>query len=65
MHTAFLFVTAVIVAAGIKGGIERFSKVMMPLLFFIVLGIVAIAVALMLFFSSRRNPQLGLDEPAS
>jgi sugar phosphate permease len=32
---------------------------------FIVLGIVAIAVALMLFFSSRRNPQLGLDEPAS
>ena len=32
---------------------------------FILLGIVAIAVALMLFFSSRRNPQLGLDEPAS
>ena len=32
---------------------------------FIALGIVAIAVALMLFFSSRRNPQLGLDEPAS
>ena len=32
---------------------------------FIVLGIVAIAVALMLFFSSRWNPQLGLDEPAS
>ena len=30
---------------------------------FIVLGIVAIAVALMLFFSSRRNPQLGLDAP--
>ena len=32
---------------------------------FIVLGIVAIAVAFMLFFSSRRSPQLGLDEPAS
>ena len=32
---------------------------------FIVLGIVAITVALMLFFSSHRNPQLGLDEPAS
>ena len=32
---------------------------------FIVLGIVAITVAFMLFFSSRRNPQLGLDEPAS
>jgi Na+/melibiose symporter-like transporter len=31
---------------------------------FILLGIVAIAVAIMLFFSSRKNPQLGLDEPA-
>ena len=38
-HTAFLLVTAVIVAAGIKGGIEKFSKVMMPLLFFIVVAI--------------------------
>jgi NSS family neurotransmitter:Na+ symporter len=38
-HTLFLLVTAVIVAAGIKGGIEKFSKVMMPLLFVIVLGI--------------------------
>ena len=32
---------------------------------FIMLGVVAIAVALMLYFSSRRNPQLRLDEPAS
>ena len=32
---------------------------------FIALGVVAIAVALMLFFSSRRNPQLKLDEPVS
>ena len=39
MHTIFLLITAVIVAAGIKGGIEKFSKVMMPLLFVIVLGI--------------------------
>jgi sugar phosphate permease len=31
---------------------------------FILLGIVAIAVALMLFNSSRKNPQLKLDEPA-
>lgn len=31
---------------------------------FILLGIVAIAVALMLFFSSRKHPELGLDEPA-
>ena len=38
-HTIFLFITAVVVAAGIKGGIEKFSKVMMPLLFFIVIGI--------------------------
>ena len=32
---------------------------------FIVLGVVAIAVAFMLFFSSRRRPELHLDEPAS
>ena len=32
---------------------------------FIALGVVAIVVALMLFFSSRRNPQLKLDEPVS
>ena len=38
-HTVFLFVTAVIVAAGVKGGIEKFSKIMMPLLFVMVLGI--------------------------
>ena len=38
-HTIFLLATAVVVAAGIKGGIEKFSKVMMPLLFVIVLGI--------------------------
>lgn len=38
-HTAFLVVTALIVVVGIKDGIERFSKVMMPLLFFIVLAI--------------------------
>ena len=38
-HTLFLLITAVIVAAGIKGGIEKFSKVMMPMLFVIVLGI--------------------------
>jgi len=31
---------------------------------FILLGIVAIAVALMLFFSSRKHPELGLDERA-
>ena len=38
-HTIFLLATSIVVAAGIKGGIEKFSKVMMPLLFVIVLGI--------------------------
>ena len=38
-HTIFLSLTAVIVACGIKGGIEKFSKIMMPVLFVIVLGI--------------------------
>ena len=38
-HTIFLAATVVIVGAGIKGGIEQFSKVMMPLLFVAVLGI--------------------------
>ena len=31
---------------------------------FIILGIIAIGVAIMLFFSSRKNPQLELDAPA-
>ena len=38
-HTAFLVATTLIVVVGIKDGIEKFSKVMMPLLFFIVLAI--------------------------
>ena len=39
VHTGFLLATTLIVVFGIKGGIEKFSKVMMPLLFVIVLGI--------------------------
>ncbi|MCD8313889.1 MAG: sodium-dependent transporter [Bacteroidales bacterium] len=39
-HTIFLGLTAVIVAAGVQKGIERFGKIMMPVLFFIVLLIV-------------------------
>ena len=31
---------------------------------FILLGVVAIAVAVVLFFSSKKHPELGLDEPA-
>ena len=39
MHTLFMLVTTVIVLVGIKDGIEKFSKVMMPMLFFLVLAI--------------------------
>lgn len=38
-HTVFLLVTTLIVVIGIKNGIEKFSKVMMPILFFIVIAI--------------------------
>ena len=38
-HTVFLLITALVVVVGIKDGIEKFSKIMMPLLFFIVLAI--------------------------
>ena len=45
-HTAFMLVTTLIVVVGIKDGIETFSKVMMPLLFFIVIGIAIYSVSL-------------------
>ena len=45
-HTVFLLLTTVVVAYGIKGGIERFSKVMMPLLLVIVLSIAVYALTL-------------------
>ncbi len=38
-HTIFLALTAGVVVAGIQNGIEKFSKVMMPLLFLIIIGI--------------------------
>ncbi len=38
-HTIFLVLTAGIVVAGVQKGIEKFSKVMMPLLFLIIIGI--------------------------
>ena len=38
-HTVFLLITTLIVIVGIKDGIEKFSKVMMPLLFMIVVAI--------------------------
>lgn len=45
-HTLFLAATAVIVAAGIKDGIEKFSKVMMPVLFVIVIVIAIYSITL-------------------
>ena len=38
-HTVFLVVTGLIVIFGVKNGIEKFSKVMMPLLFVIMIAI--------------------------
>lgn len=38
-HTLFLVLTAGVVIAGVQNGIEKFSKVMMPLLFLIIIGI--------------------------
>lgn len=38
-HTVFLLITALVVLGGVKKGIEKFGKVMMPLLFFIVIAI--------------------------
>lgn len=45
-HTIFLAATAVVVMVGIKDGIEKFSKVMMPMLFVIVLAIAVYSVTL-------------------
>ena len=45
-HTLFLLATVIIVVVGIKDGIEKFSKVMMPLLFFIVLAIAVYSLTL-------------------
>lgn len=46
VHTAFLLLTTLIVVIGIKDGIEKFSKVMMPMLFFIVIGIAIYSITL-------------------
>ena len=46
VHTVFLLATTLIVVVGIKDGIEKFSKVMMPLLFLIVVAIAIYSVTL-------------------
>ena len=38
-HTLFLLASGIIVIFGVKNGIEKFSKIMMPLLFLIMIGI--------------------------
>lgn len=45
-HTAFLALTAFIVMGGVKSGIERFGKVMMPILFVVVVLIAVRAMTL-------------------
>ncbi len=45
-HTVFLLATTLIVVIGIKNGIEKFSKVMMPMLFFIVMAIAVYSLTL-------------------
>ena len=45
-HTIFLLATGFIVMVGIKDGIEKFSKIMMPLLFVIVLSIAVYSLTL-------------------
>ena len=45
-HTIFLGLTAGIVVLGVKNGIERFSKIMMPVLFFLMVAIAVRAMTL-------------------
>lgn len=45
-HTLFFLVTTAVVMVGIKDGIEKFSKIMMPILFFIVLAIAVYSLTL-------------------
>lgn len=45
-HTVFLGITAIVVVGGVEKGIERFGKVMMPLLFLIVIAIAVRSVTL-------------------
>ncbi len=45
-HTVFLAVTAVIVAAGVKSGIERFSKWCLPVLFLLIVAIAVFSLSL-------------------
>ena len=46
MHTTFMIGTAIIILLGVKKGIERFTKVTMPLLFILIIIIVAFGLTL-------------------
>lgn len=44
-HTIFMFLTILIVMGGIKGGIERWSKILMPMLMFILVSLMIYGIA--------------------
>lgn len=46
MHTAFMVGTAIVILLGVKKGIERFTKVTMPLLFILIIIIVVFGLTL-------------------
>jgi neurotransmitter:Na+ symporter, NSS family len=69
LHLGFMAVTILVVRGGVKGGIERASLVLMPLLFLIILGLAAwaatlpgaaegYAVYLMPDLAEMRNPDI-------
>lgn len=45
-HTVFLGITALIVSAGVKAGIERFNKISLPLLFILIVLIMLYSITL-------------------
>lgn len=53
-HFVFMLVTTLIVAGGVHSGIERANKIMMPLLFMLLCG-------LMIFALQTRGARAGLD----
>ncbi len=46
MHTAFMVGTAIVILLGVKKGIERFTKITMPLLFILIIIIVVFGLTL-------------------
>lgn len=46
LFAAFIFITALIVHGGVSGGIERWSKVLLPVLFVLMVGLIIYSVSL-------------------